>query len=94
MLRTFKMTALATFFAATCSAAFAEAAPSCPGGGTATGTFTCTGPVLRPVCTEGPPWKCTIKDDDKKAEMGGGGGGGRPSRHLNLFQQSGMLLAD
>jgi len=62
----------------------AEMAPSCPGGGTATGTFHCSGPVLHPVCEEGPPWSCPIK-----STLSGGlmefsddnGGGGHPHGH-------------
>jgi hypothetical protein len=56
--------------------------PSCPGGGTATGKITCTGPVLRPTCTEGPPWTCTIKDDNAATLEVGDGGTVRPPRRI------------
>lgn len=69
-----RLLAVSTFLATSITTALAEVAPACPGGGTATGTFNCTGPVFFPTCTEGPPWKCTIVDDDKSAEMGGGDG--------------------
>ena len=62
------------------TSAFAEIAPSCAGGGTATGTFHCTGPLNNPVCEEGPPWKCPIKTNSSNGELslGGSNGGHRP----------------
>jgi hypothetical protein len=84
MLRTFRLLAVSTSLLFGIGTALAEAPPSCPGGGTATGTFTCTGPVLKPVCTEGPPWKCTITDDKKSATMGTIGGS-RPPRRLDTL---------
>lgn len=48
-----------TIIMASSVAALAEA-PQCPGGGVAKGTFHCSGPVLHPVCTEGPPWTCSL----------------------------------
>lgn len=74
--------ATALFFT---TAVFAETngdlPPSCPGGGTATGKISCTGPITKPVCTEGPPWTCTIKDD-KTATLEVGDGPVRPARHI------------
>ena len=62
------------------SGAYADVAPSCPGGGTATGTFHCTG-VINPVCSEGAPWTCSIKSSVSNGlmEMGDDNvGGGHP----------------
>ena len=63
------------------SGAQAEVAPGCAGGGTATGTFHCSGPVLHPVCEEGPPWTCPIKGNVGSGLMeqsDDNGGGGHP----------------
>lgn len=84
MLRPFKLLFAAAAFAGITSAAFAEAPPSCPGGGTATGTFSCTGPVTRPVCSEGPPWKCSITNTGTNAVDASGSGSGRGRLHGNL----------
>lgn len=83
MLKTLKLIALTTSLAMFCSAALAEAPPSCPGGGTPVGTIKCTGPLLNPVCTEGPPWKCVLKDNAGTKVMDGGGSGG--GRRPGLF---------
>ncbi len=58
------------------AAAFAEDAPNCPGGNLK-GTFSCSGPILHPVCSEGPPWHCEHppETDPPKAELGGGNTG-------------------
>lgn len=82
---TLRILAVSTALAFSSITAFADTPPSCPGGGTATGTFSCTGPILKPVCTEGPPWKCTIKDDKPAtATMGDGGGTVRPPRRFDV----------
>jgi hypothetical protein len=58
MLRTAKLI-LATTVGIACftAGALAEDAPNCPGGNLK-GTFSCTGPIAHPVCSEGPPWHC------------------------------------
>jgi hypothetical protein len=81
---TLRILAVSTALALSTMTALADTPPSCPGGGTATGTFSCTGPVLKPVCTEGPPWKCTIKDDKPATATMGDGGTTRPPRHLDV----------
>jgi hypothetical protein len=87
MARTLKYIAAATalFFA---TAAFAETngdlPPDCPGGGTATGKITCTGPLFNRTCTEGPPWVCTLKDD-KVATLEVGDTPRPPKRVIDLL---------
>ena len=71
-MRTIRLIAAFTFLVIGSGAAMAEMPPSCPGGGTATGTFHCTGPVFWPTCTEGPPWTCTIKTNSSVMTMEGG----------------------
>jgi len=68
---TFRLLAASTFLLAAAQMALAvdDLPPDCPGGGTATGKPSCTGPIFKPVCTEGPPWTCTLKDDKKTAEL-------------------------
>lgn len=75
MLETLRLIALTTSLATLSSAALAEAPPSCPGGGTPVGTIRCTGPLLDPVCTEGPPWQCVLKDDAGIKLVDGAAGG-------------------
>jgi hypothetical protein len=70
-MRLIRLLAASTFLVMGATAAMAEIAPACPGGGTATGTFHCTGPVFWPTCTEGPPWKCPITTSDSVMTMDG-----------------------
>lgn len=87
-------TVLALTFAAGTSAAMAEA-PSCPGGGVAKGTMHCSGPVLHPICSEGPPWTCTITGNSGTNVMSSGGvsGGSKPKANHNAIIGKGNLLS-
>jgi hypothetical protein len=82
---TLKLVAASTALFFSTTTAFAEVPPSCPGGGTATGKPSCTGPIFNPVCTEGPPWTCTIKDDKPATLEVGDGGTPRPPRLIDLL---------
>jgi hypothetical protein len=92
MFNPIKIAALVALFTVTTTAAFAEA-PSCPGGGTATGTFSCTGPVLKPVCTEGPPWKCSIKDTNSNQVLQLDGGSKPPKKGTHLQLNTDMVFS-
>lgn len=75
MLRTARLILIATMGTALfTAAAMAEDAPNCPGGNLK-GTFTCSGPILHPVCSEGPPWHCEHppETDPPKAQITDGG---------------------
>ena len=92
MLRTAKLILIATMGTACFTvAAFAEDAPNCPGGNLK-GTITCTGPLLHPVCTEGPPWHCEHPPEtDPPKAMGGFGGGTSHPRFNNIGKLGGNL---
>ena len=85
MLRTAKLILVAVlgtvFLTAT---AMAEDAPNCPGGNLK-GTYSCSGPVLHPVCSEGPPWHCEHPPEtDPPKAMGGFGSGPSHPRFNNI----------
>lgn len=95
MLRTLRLLAISTVLIATAGAALAETngevPPSCPGGGTATGTFSCTGPVLKPVCTEGPPWKCSVSNTATTLELSSSDVVPPKKHHFNVTAQFNSL---
>ena len=90
-MRLIRLLAASTFLVMGASAAMAEIAPACPGGGTATGVFHCTGPVFWPTCTEGPPWTCTIKTSDSVMTMEGGDRPRPPRFGEHVLQPFGSL---
>lgn len=76
------------------AAAQAEDAPNCPGGNLK-GTYSCSGPLLHPVCSEGPPWHCEhpADTDPPKATLGGfGGGSGRPHVNVGAFNTGHLMV--
>jgi hypothetical protein len=100
MMRTSSAIKAALFLAAlaaTASGNAASAASNCPGGGVEKCTPKCTGPVLNPVCTYGPPCTCSLpKGSDKLSasrnrtptrnpDVGISGGNIRPGRDNSVL---------
>ena len=94
MLRTAKLILIAAAGTAfLTAAAYAEDAPNCPGGNLK-GTITCSGPLLHPVCTEGPPWHCEHPPEtDPPKAMGGFGGDSSHPRFNNIGRLSGLSMS-
>ena len=92
MLRTAKLILVAVLGTAfLTAAAMAEDAPNCPGGNLK-GTYSCSGPILHPVCSEGPPWHCEHPPEtDPPKAMGGFGSGSSHPRFNNVGKFSGNL---
>ena len=98
MLRSAAFIAVATLgIAGLTTAVLAEdngAPPNCPGGNLK-GTITCTGPVLHPTCTEGPPWTCELtKDKDPPKATLGGDGSGHHRFNFGNITTGGQLMVD
>jgi len=90
MLRTARLILIATMGTACFTvAAFAEDAPNCPGGNLK-GTYSCSGPILHPVCSEGPPWHCEHppETDPPKAQLTGGFGSGHRTPKVGAFSNT------